>query len=208
MYLNLRSIKLLIAGICLGGSAIAYGSPLTGGKTPAAQSSEIVTSKPLKIAVVDLDLILHESKVAQHIQKYSDTERAKFKQEAEKFEAKLRKEDEELKKFQSQEKTKPEEYKKKQSIFESHVSEVKRELNTKGRLLEDSFNRARTEVIQKLMTLLTQMAEKNRYTLVLPKNVILLRDPAYDITDTLLEELNTQMPTVKISFEESKPNAR
>ena len=208
MYFNLRSIKFLIAGICLSGGAIAYGVPSTANKPSASQNSGSTPIKPLKIAVVDLDLILHESKVAQHIQKYSDTERAKFKQEAEKFEAKLRKEDEELKKFQSQEKTKPEEYKKKQSVFEAHVSEVKRELNTKGRLLEDSFNRARTEVIQKLMTLLNQMAEKNGYTLVLPKNVILLRDPAYDITDKLLEELNTQMPSVKITFEESKPHAR
>lgn len=191
------------------GGVVAYGAPQLEGKTSLPSTKgDVAAKKPLKIAVVDLDLILHESKVAQYIQKHSDTERAKFKQEAEKFESQLRQEDEELKKLQGKEKTKPEDYKKKQSIFEAHVSEVKRELNTKGRLLEDTFNRARSDVIQKLMTLLAQMAEKNGYTLVLPKNVVLLRDAEYDITDKLLEELNTQMPEVKISFDQSKPNAR
>lgn len=185
-----------------------YGAPLPPETSSVLKDGTISSEKPTKIAIVDLDLILHESKVAQYIQKHSDKERAQFKKEAEKFEAQLRKEDEQLKKLQTKETTKPEEYKRKQSEFEAHVSEVKRELNTKGRLLEETFNRARSEVIQKLMTLLNQMAEKNGYTLVLPKNVVLLRTPEYDITDTLLEELNQQMPDVQISFSKSNQNAR
>lgn len=155
---------------------------------------------PLKIGILDIDKVLHESLVGKFIQTQVDQKRAELQKEIEGHEANLREDEKQLRELQSKEGTPPEELRKKQETFEGKVDGIQKSFGIKSKALEEVFSAARAEVIQTIMKLVSEIADERQITLVIPKNVVMFRDEAYEFTNELMTRLNKRLPTVKINL--------
>jgi Skp family chaperone for outer membrane proteins len=63
----------------------------------------------------------------------------------------------------------------------------------------EGLNRIRAAIVE----ILQQMVEERGYDLILPQAQILVGSRDLDITDDVLEELNTRIPSVAITFDEN-----
>jgi Skp family chaperone for outer membrane proteins len=154
----------------------------------------------LKIGVLDIDKILHESLVGKFIQEQVDNNRAELQKEIEGHEANLREDEKQLRELQAKEGTTADELRAKQATFEGKVANIQTAFAAKKQALEEAFNGARSEVIQMIMKLVSEIADERKITLVIPKNVVMFRDDTYEFTDELMNRLNKRMPTVKINL--------
>jgi Outer membrane protein len=153
--------------------------------------------KPLKLAVLDIEKVLHESKVAEQIQKTVEVKREEFQKEVESFEQELRAEEAKLKALQA---SNDKNYQAQQTKFEAKVTEVQKKLGSHSKLLEETFNNARGQVIQRIMMIVEHYAEEHNYTLVIPKSFVIFRENGYEITDDILDRVNKELPSIEIKL--------
>ena len=152
---------------------------------------------PLKIAVLDVDKVLHDAAVSKHIQVVGEETRKKMESDVQEFEKGLRIEESKLKELQN--KNAPE-FSDEQKKFEEKVVGVQKKLSGRTKILEEAFAKARSQVIQKIMAIVERMASENKITLVIPKNVVLYREDEYEITEQVLKTLDKEMPSVEIAL--------
>lgn len=168
---------------------------------PLASAVEVpAADTPLKIGIIDIDKVLHESSVGKFIQAQVDQKRSELQKEIEGHEANLREDEKQLRELQSKEGTTPEQVRAEQTKFEGKVDGIQKTFGSKSKALEEAFNGARSEVIQTIMKLVSEIADERKITLVLPKNVVMFRDDAFEFTDELMSRLNKRLPTVKINL--------
>lgn len=179
-----------IVALCLGVGLLAVGS--TG-----AVSAE--AAKPLKLAILDIDHVIQESDVTAYIQKTGEERRGLLQRDVEVYEKELRSQEVALKQLKN--KGTPA-FEKAQKVFEDKVTDVQKRLSGRTKVLEKAFNDARSEVIQQIMALVTELAESDGYTLVIPKNIVLYQENGYDVTERILARLNKDMPTIDIKLPE------
>ena len=60
-------------------------------------------------------------------------------------------------------------------------------------------NEARTEVLQSLDPILTEYFEKNQISIMLYKRNIAIGVSELDITDSIIDELNKKLPSIKLN---------
>lgn len=154
----------------------------------------------LKVGILDIDKVLHESMVGLFIQDQIEKKRTEIQKEFEGYEEELRKEEKELKDLQAKEGTHTEKVQEKQAAFEVKVDRVQREFHAKSKDLEESFSTARAEAIQAIMKLVSEIADEQKITLVIPKNIVMFRDEAFEFTEELMKRLNQRLPTVEIKM--------
>ena len=153
--------------------------------------------KPLKLAVLDIEKVLHESKVAEQIQKTIEIKREEFQKEVESFERELRTDEAKLKALQA---SNDKDYQTQQSKFEAKVTEVQKRLGGHSKTLEEVFNNARGQVIQKIMLIVENYAEEQNYTIVIPKSFVIFRENGYEITEDILARVNKELPSIEIKL--------
>lgn len=159
---------------------------------------EAVDQKPLKLAVIDIEKILHESKAAQFIQKMVEEKRNLLQKDVEKYEKELRTEEALLKQLlQTQQDRSVSE---KKSQLDAKVDGIQKRISSRSKILEEAFNNARGELIQTLMRLVAELAQEKDLTLILPKNLVIFGADDYEVTDQVLQRLNTQLPYIDIKI--------
>ena len=162
-----------------------------------SQSDEV----PLKIVILDIDRVLQVADVTAYIQQTVEMRRAELQKDVEGYEKDLRKKETSLKKLQNQNDPAFELAKK---DFENEVTDVQKCISGRSKILEKAFHDARSEVIQKVMALVAELAEAEGMKLVLPKNVVMYQEEGYEITERILARLNSDMPTIAIKLPEGK----
>jgi Skp family chaperone for outer membrane proteins len=187
--------------ILLGLSPAAGASPLSskGGALPSV-AGDFAATRPQKIGSVDMDKLLHESKAALSIQGQAEKKHDALQKEVESFEKKLRDEEAVLRKHQELKDLAPEEFRQKQTQFEERVTEVQTNLNQRTKILTDVFSTARSDLLQTVLKVITQVAQEKGYTEILPKNVFLINDPEHDITKEVMDLLNGRLPQITIEI--------
>jgi outer membrane protein len=171
---------------------------------PQLAGAAITAEKPLKVGVLDIDKVLHESLVGKFIQEQVDQKRSELQKEIEGHETNLREDEKKLRELQNKEGATPDDLRAKQAIFEGKVADIQKAFGSKSKTLEEAFNAARAEVIQTIVKLVAELADEHKTTLVLPKNVVMFRDESYEFTDELMARLNKRLPTVKIKIPKSE----
>lgn len=173
------------------------------------------------IVVLDLDKVLYESDVARYIQEQVEIERSAFQKEVEGYEADLRNQEQALKAKQESHEaeqkpgmtlkeshtlgaTGDKDLLAERNKFEANVAEVQKKVSGKGKLLEESFNNARSEVINTVMEIVNKLAKDNTYKIVLPRNAVLYRLDHLDITNQVMEALNNRMKKVDLKLSPKK----
>lgn len=150
--------------------------------------------EPLKIAVVDVDKLMQASKSAKQLIAELEKQRAKFQEEVAKHETKLR--DLEKALVEDQKKLTPDDFNKKRTEFERQVTQVQEKVGKRREQLEHAFNDAREDIQKVILKLVVEASDKNKYTLVIPRSVVIFRADHHEITDAILKQLDEKLPKV------------
>ncbi len=158
----------------------------------------VVADNSLKIAIVNFEKVIQESKINVYIQKNVDEKREELQVYVEKFEVKLREKESHLKDLQN--KNDPSVSKAK-TDFENKVTDVQNSIKARSKILSRVFGEARNRVTTKVMDIIKDIAEKQGYTLFLPSSVVIYQN-GHDITEKVAIRLDKEMPTIEIDFSE------
>jgi Skp family chaperone for outer membrane proteins len=150
----------------------------------------------IKIAVLDLNLLLQESKAAESINSKIEEKRASFQQEIQKFENQLRSLEEKLVKEQKQDPK--QDFEAKRNDFEKKVAKVQQRVSERRTQLAKAFEEAMLVLQKKIMELVVKIAERESYTLIIPRSMVIFRHDNLEITEEIMTLLNKELPEVKV----------
>lgn len=175
------------------------GTPVRDGKTTS--SNEVSEEDPpLKVGVLDLDAVMHDSKVGQDLQAQIDAKREEFKKVVEAFEGTLREKEKALKEQETNKTLSDEALLKMRKEFDEAVDEVQKKIRIESKVLQDAFHEARARIMQEIMQLVDIIVEERAITLVIPKTVVMYRHDAYEFTEELVRRLDKAYPKAVVSF--------
>lgn len=153
-----------------------------------------------KIAVVNVQKIMSESKAALSIQSQLSAKRDVFQKELSEHEQILQNYQSEL--GTQRERTAPdEELLEKQEEFEKQLFETRKLVQSRRRLLEKAAAEALTELREKVLQIVAEIADKEQYELVITRQNVVLAQKSMDITDTVMKMLDKNISSVKLNLD-------
>lgn len=152
-----------------------------------------------KIAIVNIQKIMSESKAAQSIQGQLNKHRKTFQDEFSKLERDLQ--DQEKSLVDQRSKLSAEDYAKKRQAFESKVMDTRKLVQKRQQALEGAAGDALNELRQKLVSIVSDISDKDHYDMVLSRQNVLVAGKDMDITDEVMKQLDKQLKEVKLKVE-------
>lgn len=196
----------LLAGLCLAVPGDGVRAQTTVGEIAGATSQQQSRGEGLEasIAVVDVQLLLQKSAAAQSIQRQLDEQRARLQRELAGQEDKIRQSEQELARLRPT--LSAEEFDSKRRDFERQVAETRRIIQERTRALETAFSDARETLLKTMMQVVQEVSAERGVTLVVPREyVMVLRDPALDMTESVLRRLDQRLPQVSVALPPTQP---
>ena len=151
------------------------------------------------IAIVDLNLILSESKAAKAATK--DFEKIQNDTETEIVESDKLMLEERNKLIEQQSVIAPEAFEVKAQDYEKKLQNYQVEKQNKLRKLEGVLQTARNEILENVKPILEELSKELGVTVILEKNSVLLSATNMDITDEVIKKLNKELPKIKVSLD-------
>ncbi len=151
------------------------------------------------IAIVDLNLILSESKAAKDATK--QFEEIQKNTESEIVESDKEMLEERNKLIEQQSVIAPEAFEVKAKDYEKKLQNYQSEKQNKLRKLEGVLQKARNEILEKVKPILENLSKDLGVTVILEKNSVLLSATNMDITDKVIKELNKELPKIKVNLD-------
>ena len=154
-------------------------------------------SNDLKIAYVDIDKIINSSKAGKDITKklsvLNNNNIKKFKE----IEKKLA--DEEKNMIKQKNILPKDEFQKKIKILNKNIESFKKDINLNRKKLDKKRVEATTEILNVLNPIFAEYSSKNSISLIIQKKNVVIGKSELDITNQILELLNTKIKTVKLN---------
>ena len=151
------------------------------------------------IAIVDLNLILSESKAAKAATK--DFEKIQKDTESEIVESDKLMLEERNKLIEQQSVIAPEAFEVKAQDYEKKLQNYQVEKQNKLRNLENVLQKARNEILENVKPILEELSKELGVTVILEKNSVLLSATNMDITEKVIKKLNKELPKIKVSLD-------
>lgn len=165
--------------------------------TPAKAAAII----PPRIAVVDVQILMTESRAAQDIERQLAERQNRFQEEIAAREDELRKVEQELSEVAPS--LGADEFAERRDAFERRLLEARRLVQSRRSVLEQAQYDALLKLEREITAIVTALAERQQYDLVLTRqDVVIVRDDM-DITSEVLGALNDKIGTIELKFEES-----
>lgn len=170
----------------------------------AAKAADAAAPAPaatvLKVAIIDDQRLLAESKAAKNIDSQLSAKQESFQKEFVALEKKLNDKKKEL--IQSSGKIKPEDFDKKRIDFEAEVAKAQNTAKNRRNDLAQAGNEGLGKLRAQITKIVADMAQKNGYTLVLTRQNVVLADKTMDITTDVLAELDKTLTSVPLNFDQ------
>jgi outer membrane protein len=147
-------------------------------------------------AVIDYQQVLRDARAARSIREQIEVRRKAYQEEISAQEERLREAEQELAKQRSL--LAPEAFAEKRREFEKDVAEVQRLVQERRRELDRISAVALNEVKQALIDIVTDLAEKRGFNLVLPSSEVLFFARRIDLTEEVMAELDARLPEVDV----------
>jgi Skp family chaperone for outer membrane proteins len=175
----------------LGFLFILLSSWILAGNPAAAQSQP-----PIVLGVVDLDVVLAESKAATGL-------RASMKKLEDGFKVEIKKQEDQfraaIEKIQAQQANLSEaELKKKLADHEAAVQAANAKFREKEQQLQARRDKALGQIKKTIIDIVEQIANERGLTLVLNKFDVIFSAEAYELTPETLKRLDAKLPSVKL----------
>lgn len=158
---------------------------------PAAQ-----TLPPATAAVIDYQRVMREAKAAQSIRNQVEARRVLYQEEIASEEQRLLEADRELARQRGI--LAPDAFAERRKTFEEDVARVQRFVQERRQQLDDVSAMALGEVREMVIQVVGELAEERGFNLVLPSAGVLLFSPQIEITDEVLDRLDTTLPDVRV----------
>jgi Skp family chaperone for outer membrane proteins len=195
----MRNFISLVGAALFGVVAVAPGLHA---QTPPAALPPVVAAGPAltapTVAVVDVQRVLQDSQAGKNIQSQLETEGRKIRDQMQRLDDELRTADNDLRRQRSI--MSPE-------AFNEKAQELQRKQNEDQKILQDrrdAFNKAQQDAFNvvgdNLRDIVQQLATERHIGMVLRKDVVMtISDKNMDITDDVVQRLNTKLPTVAVT---------
>jgi Skp family chaperone for outer membrane proteins len=153
-----------------------------------------VYAQETKMAVVDVQKLLSESKAAQNLQEQLNVEREKSQTEFSRHEQELKATEQKL--VAERNSMSAEEFEKKRDAFEQKLLEIRRLVQKRKRELDEAFNQALNRLRDEIIKASAEVSREEGYNIVLSKQYIVVLDKDIDITDKVLVKLDKNLPNL------------
>ena len=150
-----------------------------------------------KVVYVDMNKILNESKVGIFVEKELTKKHEAKLDIFKKAEEKLKKE--EIGLISQRNIMAREEFDKKVKFLNEEVQKYQDERRRWFDEITQKRNNARAEVLKSLDPILTEYFEQNKISLMLYKRNIAIGVTELDVTNFIIDELNTKLPSIKLN---------
>lgn len=168
----------------------------------AAFSSAQAADAAGKVAVIDLQKIMKESKATVSIHDQVEKKRDQFQKDITKDEERLKKRDKEL--GEKHNVLSPEAFDKERKDFAKDVEGVQRGVQKKRIQLDRAYAKAMSEVQAQISEIVKGIAKENGISITFPASETLFYAENLDITDQVLKQLDQKLPKVTVKIEEIK----
>lgn len=149
-----------------------------------------------KIAVVDVQSLLKDSKAAQSIEEQFVKKKKAFQDELSKQEEALLALEQDI--LSRKEGMSQADLEKEQKNFQDKFLAAKEKLKEQGLDLEKMVTNATLELRTEIIKVVAEMSEKENYTMVITKQNVILAEKELDITERVMTELNKRVKTIKL----------
>lgn len=165
--------------------------------TPAR--AEDTAAKPLKIAVVDIQALLKDSKAAKEIESQLSGIRKSFQAEVDAEEKSLRAKEKDI--MDKKASMKEEELKAKVSEFQKDVATSQKKVQDKKAKLDKAVATAVGTLRSEIVKDVAEIGDKQNLDLVLARTDVVIVSKTLDITQQVLSRLDADLPSVKVTVE-------
>ena len=150
-----------------------------------------------KVVYIDMNKILNESKVGIYVEKELTKSHEAKLENFKKTEEKLKKQEIDL--ISKRNIMAREEFDKKVKLLNEEAQNYQDVRRKWFDEISEKRNKARAEVLKSLDPIITNYFEKNQISLILYKRNIAIGNSELDITDTIIDELNKKLPSLKLN---------
>lgn len=149
-----------------------------------------------KIAVVDVEKIINESKAGQSVHEQLRKSRDLFQKEFSSHENKLAESEKQL----VQEKTdlSPEEFAEKRQEFENKLLETRDLFQKRRGALDKGLGNALAELRKNVIEVTAEVSDEEGYQIVITRDSVVIVEKTIDITDKVLSRLNKKISNIKL----------
>ena len=165
--------------------------------TPVNGAIAQETSAGIKIAIIDINVILRDAAAFKSIRQQIGAFRDTFQSEIQKEEETLRKGNQELARQRTL--LSAEVFAEKRQEFEAKVVTVQRLVQQRKQNLDKSQAEAMGQIQDVLNVIVTAISEEQNISLILRKDQTILATAPLQITNLVLERLDAKMPTIVVS---------
>ena len=151
------------------------------------------------IAIVDLNLILSDSKAAKDAAKQFETIQKNTEEEIIESDKTMLEERNKL--IEQQSVIAPEAFELKAKDYEKKLQNYQSDKQNKLRDLEGALQKARNQILENVKPILEELSQELGVTVILEKNSVLLSATNMDITDNVIKKLNKELPKIKVSLD-------
>jgi outer membrane protein len=167
-------------------------------KAPPPPPAVAVGGPALRVLVVDVQSLLQNAKSAKMVRAQIEAKRAEYAKEISRQEESLRRERDTLQRQQAT--LSPKELNEKGRAFQQEVNDLDHSVQQKRQTLEYSNEEALKKIQQVMLRIITDIAKKRKANLVLQRSELVLFDQSFDVTDEVLQRLDEELPTLKVTF--------
>lgn len=166
----------------------------------AAIASLAVASPAIaaEYAVINVQKIMQDSKVATSVRNQLKAKQDAFKSELDAKEDALQKEDQELAKQRTV--LSQEEFNAKYNAFRKKAAETQKDVQVRRRALDKGFANAFAQIQKTVTDIAAEVCKEKSYNMAISANHVLYADPALDITGDVLSRLDQRMPSINVQF--------
>ncbi len=164
----------------------------------SAPQSTAFDPSQTRIAVIDIQAILRESKSAISLREQLDEVRRKERDQIVKKEDSLGDQQQDLNRQRSI--LSPEAYERKLRELERKAATLNRELESRKQQIDVAFERSLAIIRTNLVAVVREIAQANNVNIVLAKNQVLLVGAELEITSESLKRLDQKLPKVKLDI--------
>ena len=150
-----------------------------------------------KVVYIDMNRILNESKVGSFVEKELTESHEEKLDKFKKTEEELKKDEIEL--ISKRNIMAREEFDKKAKFLTEEAQKYQDERRQWFDEITVKRNNARAEVLKSLDPIITEYFEQNQISLMLYKRNIAIGISELDVTDTIIDELNKKLPSIKLN---------
>lgn len=165
----------------------------------ARAADQFPQARPL---IVDYQRIQTGSKASLDVRRQVEVAQKAFQADVDKQLAGLRKEEAALREQAS--KLPQADRDAKQKAFEAKVAAAQRRAQERNKAINDAVEEASAKVRKALVPIFSALMERRQANVLLGTSEVLYFEPSMEITDLVLNELDKQMPTLKVDIPDAK----